>query len=63
MENVANNESKANTVRVVSKDGCKYCVRAKDLLKAQNIPFEVEKLGKSVSRFHSASPEGDLLCA
>ena len=45
MENVSTNSEGTNTVKVVSKDGCKYCVKAKEFLTAQNIPFQVEKLG------------------
>lgn len=46
MENVSTENASAKAVRVVSKDGCKFCVKAKDFLKAQGIPFFVEKLGE-----------------
>mmetsp|Transcript_8840 Transcript_8840/g.10580 ORF Transcript_8840/g.10580 Transcript_8840/m.10580 type:complete len:112 (+) Transcript_8840:105-440(+) len=41
---VSNAAGASNGVLVISKDGCKYCVKAKDFLKEQSIPYATEKM-------------------
>lgn len=37
--------------KIVSKDGCAFCVRSKDLLDRYKIPYEVEDITNSPERF------------
>jgi glutaredoxin 3 len=44
---------------IYSKDNCTYCVKAKNLLKLQQIPYTESFIGKDISRddFISLFPE------
>lgn len=46
--------------RIISKDQCPYCVKAKELLKIKNIEFEEQKIHVDimVEEFLSLVPEG-----